>query len=364
MGQVSKIEWTDATWTPIRARRADGKLGVHCEKVSPACKHCYAEKLNKRNLPAHGTGYDFTIANRSNVQIVVDENLLKHPLQWRKPRKIFVCSQTDLFAEFVTYSMIDQVFSTMASCPQHTFQILTKRPERLLQYMSAFRPSPPKDGFITRGGVRHSDSGEGWPIFSPERWPLPNVWLGVTAEDQIWADQRIPYLLKTPAAKRFVSLEPLLGPVDIKWACSRNPLDIGTGFLLRNMLSPGMDKLRPLDWVIAGGESGPGARPSHPDWFRSLRDQCKSAGVAFYFKQHGEWLHQDQHERSPDFPDVVADSANRSPKDGYPESRVYRWPDGLESYRAGKNNAGRLLDGREWNEFPPATVITKREELL
>lgn len=356
MADRSKIEWTDATWTPIRARRRDnGKLGVHCERVSPACKNCYAATLNRRNLPSHGTGLDFTRPNREMVDVFVDEEMLLQPLRWRRGRKIFVCSQTDLFGEFVTDNMIDQVFAVMALCPQHTFQVLTKRPERMREYLTAEIPLSDRAEYVLsqaahtgkivwdpRGSERHNYYGCGQIGDISNRrvlpgWPLPNVWLGVTAENQEWADKRIPLLLETPAAKRFVSVEPMLGEIDL------------TGYV---PAYHGIDERRYLDQVICGGESGSGARPLHPDWARSLRDQCQAAGVPFFFKQWGEfsplkpnpcthWTLIDHGGET--FENTTAWNGRRGQDSETGEEYVYR---------VGKRAAGRLLDGREWNEFP------------
>lgn len=303
MGENSKIEWTDSTWTPIRARRKDtGKVGWHCEKISPACDHCYAAAMNKRSdgLIGIGTALNYAPDSLAKVDIYIDEKMLMAPLRWKKPRKIFVCSMTDIFGEWVTDEMIDGVFAVMALCPQHTFLVLTKRPERMLAYMGS--------------GDRHTPiiaaMNGGWNVGAAAlRWPLPNVWLGVTAENQEWADKRIQLLLQTSAAVRFVSCEPLLGPV---W------IDRGRGFLTGEAHDNAPYRGTRIDWVITGGESGTGARPSHPDWFRSLRDQCQAAGVAYFHKQNGEW----------------------TPVDGQ------------MMYRVGKHHAGRLLDGREWSQFP------------
>jgi protein gp37 len=374
MADKSRIEWTDASWTPIRARRLDtGKVGVHCERVSPACQNCYAATFNRRNLPSHGTGLDFTRPNRDLVEIFVDEDMLMQPLRWKSTRRIFVCSQTDLFGEFVTDDMIDRVFAVMALCPQHTFQVLTKRPERMLKWTQGIDDND--GGWID--GECYRDSlidGEAQNIYcklhqaaDPSEWlavhlPLPNVWLGVTAENQEWADKRIPLLLQTQAAKRFVSVEPMLGPVVLRqyltprtlYVCQRCGEEFGDGEecpsgCLKAQGDPNGDcGDTVLDWVICGGESGHGARPMHPDWARSLRDQCVQAGVPFFFKQWGEWASSGPHNM-----DAVI-----SPTGIVPQRSQVLLGDGVKEgartliTRVGKHAAGRLLDGVEWSQFP------------
>ena len=231
----TKIEWTDETWNPITG----------CKKVSDGCKNCYAERMAKRLAGRYGYPAD------DPFKPTLHEDKLDVPLKWKKPRRIFVCSMGDLFHEDVHRETILRVWKTMAESPQHTFQVLTKRPERMMYILEQWMHPA-----LRLSLVDHT-------------WPLPNVWLGVTAENQETADQRIPILLNTPAAVRFVSCEPLLGPVDLH-----------PGWLLP--ISPTTSK---LNQVIVGGESGPGARPMNPDWARSIRDQCKAAGVPFFMKQ-------------------------------------------------------------------------------
>ncbi len=294
MSDGTHIEWTatvhpdgtispGATWNPIRARRKDGQPnkgggGWHCERVSPGCQHCYAERLNGKRF---GTGLPYNRKSRDLVDIYLDEKALTQPLHWRRPRKIFVCSMTDLFGEWVPDEMIDRVFAVMALSPQHTFQVLTKRPERMREYLSGPRWQAVNGAIWARSGYETPGALE--PLEGT--WPLPNCWLGVSAEDQEQADKRIPELLATPAAVRFVSAEPLLGPVDFSpWlmrVATSGPgwrMSGGTALAIADVV---------LDWVIAGGESGPGARPFGIEWARSVVRQCQAAGVAVFVKQLG-----------------------------------------------------------------------------
>lgn len=228
MGDRSAIEWTDATWNPVTG----------CSKVSPGCAHCYAETLSlrwKRSL------VPWTPANAPQ-NVILHEDRLTLPLRWRAPRMVFVNSMSDLFHDLVPDVFIERVFVTMAAAARHTFQVLTKRPERMQTWVSAHYPDP-----------------------------LPNVWLGTSVENQRWATVRIPALLATPATIRFLSCEPLLGELDL------NP------WLVDN---PGPLEQR-LHWIITGGESGSGFRPCEQEWVRTIRDQCALAGVAFFHKQWG-----------------------------------------------------------------------------
>lgn len=245
----SKIEWTNETWNPVTG----------CTKVSPGCDHCYAERITER---FHGKG--------SFAEVKLHDDRLSAPLRWSKPRMVFVNSMSDLFHDKVPDEFIARVFAVMAVTPQHNYQILSKRHGRMRSLLTS-------DKFRDQcAGI--SDGPLIWTDFT---WPLPNVWLGVSVEDQKRADLRIPALLDTPAAVRFLSCEPLLGPVDL------------SGWLscLSSVVNEETDEWAPgLSWVIVGGESGPGARTMNVEWARALRDQCAKAGVPFFFKQAGSVL--------------------------------------------------------------------------
>ena len=351
MADRTSIEWTDATVNPIRARLvgSDGtaRMGWHCEHVSEGCRHWYAEAMNRDRF---GTGLDYKpghlATHGGEVEIVFADKAIREVLRWRRPRRIFVCSMTDLFADFVPDWMIDRVFAAMALCPQHTFQVLTKRPKRMQAYIdsrttgwqgilaNAFEPGTLQ---ITKNDIERAFGLAQKFSYDPPTptWPLPNVWLGVTAERQQEADERIPILLDTPAAKRFASVEPMLGAMDLTEVAISRP-DLRASVIVDALRGTGGygPRIERLDWVICGGESGPGARPMHPDWVRSLRDQCAAAGTPFLFKQWGEW----------------------GPADDYPsetqEDYDVRGLTEGASIRVGKRAAGRLLDGVVHDAFP------------
>lgn len=346
MGSKTGIEWTEATWNPVRG----------CTRVSEGCRNCYAERVASRfsgpGMPYEGLAQVTPSGPRWTGQVRLVEEHLEDPIRWKKPRRIFVNSMSDLFHEGLSDAQIDRVFAVMAMSPHHTFQVLTKRPERMLEYLTA-----PIGFSLRRKGRVYSTADEmraqlprtqQRQIDTQRReWPLPNVWLGTSAEDQKTADQRIPLLLQTPAAVRFISAEPLLGPIDLTRVAFRdngkNPshwdyecwwLDALAGAQYKGDQNGDVDvEINRLDWVIVGGESGPGARPMHPNWPIAIRDQCQDASVPFFFKQHGGW--------SPD--SVSGEQCGYS---------CHLWPDGAMSYRVGKKRAGRILDGREWSEFP------------
>lgn len=267
MSAQTGIEWCDSTWNPVTG----------CTEVSPGCDHCYAKTFAERwrGTPGHyfERGFD--------VQLRPDK--LDQPLRWRKPRRIFVNSMSDLFHDAVPDEYIAKVFAVMATAGRHTYQVLTKRHARMRSLLNAseFRAEVQRhyDSYLCAPQRRPGG------MFRPShRWPLPNVWLGVSAENQQWADIRIPALLDTPAAVRFISAEPLLGPIDL---ASHLPIDYEHH---HHDGSTTYGRSDGLDWVIVGGESGRGARPMHPDWARSLRDQCQDTCVAFLFKQAGSAL--------------------------------------------------------------------------
>jgi protein gp37 len=358
----TKIEWTDSTWQVTRG----------CTRVSEGCKHCYAERIASRfdgpGKPFEGLIHPKT--NGWNGKVITLPQNLQIPWRWSKGRNIFVNSMSDLFHEDVPFEFIAAVFWVMSVTTRHTYQVLTKRPERMLAFFewlleksdcgwplhhqeagwymteaisdaSDATPEVKALGWTPwREGKRHG----GYDNCGPG-WPYENVWLGVSVEDQATADERIPLLLRCPAAVRFLSCEPLLGPIDLTRIPV--PVDMDEPVARCNVLqasdwtngAAGNN----IDWVIAGGESGPGARPMQPDWARSLRDQCAAGqtstgtSIPFFFKQWGEYLHE---------------TDSRCAKFSPTKSNIHLWPDDFASIRVGKLAAGRLLDGNEHNAIP------------
>lgn len=343
MGDKTNIEWTDATWNPIRG----------CSRVSEGCRNCYAETVaNRFNGP--GLPYEGLIASGGqwNGQIKLVPEQLEQPLRWTRPRKIFVNSMSDLFHENVPFEYIAAVFAVMSVTTRHTYQVLTKRPQRMVEFFQwalqqqdddgAWQPLRPdvfpSDAFFAGDRIfDHFPAWINWQTCGYDNcgpaWPYKNVWLGVSVEDQATADERIPLLLQTPAAVRWISAEPLLGAIDLWWALTRFWPEMVGGFLQRGHFSPGAETLLPIDWVVVGGESGTGARAMHPDWARSLRDQCAAAGVPFLFKQWGEWGFEPYPNRGM-----------------IPYEGVSAGSDVL--FRCGKKKAGRLLDGVLHDGYP------------
>lgn len=317
MGSKTKIEWVinpdgtqGETWNPVSG----------CSKVSDGCQNCYAESMTRR---FDKSWKPWTKANAErNVQLFPGR--LDIPLHWRKPRKVFVCSTSDLFHEEVPWYYIDQVFARMGAARNHTFLVLTKRPRKMRGYFidPGVRERTRKIAQLMGVKVQTDPF---WISADLWKWPLPNVWLGVTAENQATADERIPLLLKTPAAKRFVSIEPMLGPL---------VLDAPGRPWLTTEVDHEEDTK--IEWVIVGGESGPKARPMHPDWARSIRDQCLATDTPFFFKGWGRYV------RTGQLPDDIWRRLEADGKIGHPTDVV-----GL-----GKKAAGRELDGRIWEEMP------------
>lgn len=302
MAETTLIEWSDATWNPITG----------CSVISPGCTNCYAMRLAGTRMKHHHSRAGLTVESKAgpvwNGQVRLNEEWLTQPLRWKRPRMIFVCAHGDLFHESVPDEWIDRVFAVMALAPHHTFQVLTKRAGRMRAYMNEAcgRIADAVMALRRETGIGKGSAIAPLPHITPGRewWTLPNVWLGVSAEDQKRADERIAHLLATPAAVRWVSAEPLLGPVDLtdidyvpfldslRKTPRDNPDDenwpqMRYDALRGHLKGPDDIGLSRLDWVVVGGESGPGARiwPGFEDAARSLRDQCRDAEVAFFMKQ-------------------------------------------------------------------------------
>ena len=355
MAENSKIEWTHHTFNPWRG----------CTKVSPGCANCYAETMSGRNPGTLG------VWGPNGTRVVAAESYWKLPVKWDREareagerRRVFCASLADVFEDWqgpmvntdgfrlfnhlapsedadgnelpdVWLTMADvraRLFKLIDATPNLDWLLLTKRPENIRRMV------PGRSRCASWPDCTHPDC--------EAAHYYPNVWLGTSVENQQTADHRIPHLLRVPAAVRFLSCEPLLGAVDLRqWIANIGEWD-------------GHGEYPPIQWVIVGGESGHGARPMHPGWARSIRDQCQAAGVAFFFKQWGEW--------SPDWHGV-----KRSRGMGQPEywplkmltpagtefdsnaTSAISSPSGTATlHRVGHRAAGRLLDGREWSEFP------------
>lgn len=341
MGATS-IEWTDRTINPIRARhRQSGAVGHFCQKISTECANCYASNFQKRfHMPDFPSGpFDKprTIDDRGcvsiddEIELFFDQSRLDEVLARKKPTKWFWCDMTDVFGAWVPEEWINRCFHVMEHTSQHTHQVLTKRVDRLRDYLN-WRWGPREDG-------------------AGSRIPAKNIWAGVSVGNQATADKRREAFRDTRSAVKFVSYEPAVGPVD--W----------TGWEF-------------VQQIISGGESGPGARPAHPDWHRATRDFCQAHGIAYFFKQWGEWggglfsitsgaetgitrlFHDFNHwvNKASTWVNggTCIDRAGRILKRGADFARARdeaKFPVAV-LHRLGKKAAGRLLDGREWSEFP------------
>lgn len=388
MADKTGIEWTDASWNPV----------VGCSVVSAGCTNCYAMKMAGRlesmvqaHIAKNGGDpgpfyhYEGTIKDTRGGAVwtgkvaLAPERVLTQPLRWKRPRRIFVNSMGDLFHESVPDEWIDQVFAVIALCPQHTFQILTKRSARLRAYFSKDGREEAIDAAFQKLcgqlGINSERVHYGSPFLGCDSGlPLPNVWLGVSVENQAQAEVRIFDLLNTPAALRFLSCEPLLGPVNLTRICLEFKANHFFNCLdgrINKSSGDGVYENSPvfnaaIQWIIAGGESGRDARPVHADWVRALRDHCVVADVPFFFKQWGEWVDDDNlPDQSGDiltyhdhrfgqnrFKSVAFDCAGQTSHDAEMLSGAHR----VRIWKTGKKNAGRLLDGIEWNQFPKGGV--------
>ena len=334
MATQSNIEWTDCTWNPV----------IGCRHVAEGCRHCYAETMSKR-LAAMGQRDYASILTKDgtfNGKAITRPATLAEPLHWKKPRMVFVNSMSDLFHEDVPFEFIAAVFGVMAACPQHTFQVLTKRPERALEFFEWIKTAPISEPF-ERGGKQFgvpreltvcsmqleaeaetdADRASFGSIYemagavvaiNKPAWPLKNVWLGVSAAAQLDADKLVPIVLKCPAAVRFVSAEPLIREV----------------FLQQNWINALLCQAcgtKALDWVIVGGESGPGARPCDVAWIRSIVEQCKAAGVPVFVKQLGSNSQEQFGGSGALRPRLKSRNIKGGDPDEWPEDlRVREWP--------------------------------------
>ncbi|MBO0872638.1 MAG: phage Gp37/Gp68 family protein [Pseudonocardia sp.] len=414
---TTRISWADETWNPVTG----------CSKASPGCDFCYAERGHRR----------FNTQPFTTVQLHPDR--LDKPLRWRKPRVIFVNSTSDLFHPHIPDDYIARVFAVMALTPRHAYPVLTKRHARMASLLAntdfARQVAEEATEIISRTPLRMHNriSTDGWRVertavgnlWHPT-WPLPNVWLGVSAENQHWADIRLPHLMRTPAAVRFVSYEPALGPVDLSSYLPRTQhqsdadaelderlnatlaeldaaiaarLDLRAGLTAiigadaasqtatdsRSATdphcSPAMHAGPWLDWVIAGGESGPSARPMAPAWPRQVRDQCIAANVPFHFKQWGEYAPAVLY----DAPEFSGGRAYNHPRGGCACAATIRIPGPSGTLRSattrlmqpgertrgtvmldhdtiavrvGTKASGNELDGRTWLQFPACAPDT------
>lgn len=337
MAENSKISWCDTTWNPLAG----------CTRASAGCDHCYAAVMSLRleamakadiaigkNLGRKEKYLGVATKNKVGVpvfngKINLDYETLDEPKRWKRPRKVFVNSMSDLFHKDVPFSFVARVFAVMQITAQHTYQVLTKRPKRMLFFQREYYPN-------------------GFPA---------NVWVGTSVEDQETADLRIPHLLKVEAVVRFLSMEPLLGKVLLddgqnSWlTCDGRNRKANEGECCESYAMMG-ECFHGIDWVIVGGESGPNARPMHPDWARSIRDQCVAGGVPFHFKQWGEWLPSAWSSEPTGQRELCLNSKGDFVYAQVGHAVGLRMPDDVLVRKVGKHNAGRLLDGREWNQFP------------
>ncbi|MCK4640417.1 MAG: phage Gp37/Gp68 family protein [Candidatus Marinimicrobia bacterium] len=388
---MTKIEWTDKSLNHIAG----------CTKKSEGCLNCYSEKMSVRqagmekkriregrnDIEPHYANVITAGRFNNHIHVRADWDRLMKPLQWKKPKMIFVNSMADTFHPDVPDEYIDSLWLMMALCSSiqrykndnmdepvgephgHCFQILTKRPERMQKYLTERCLSEIIQDATDKLFGEGMGEWEDWVHWNIENHKvLPNVWLGVSVENQKTADERIPWLLKTPASVRFISAEPLLeyiNFINLKGKKDSNTLSIDAtiGKVIHNDFTFTSEKINKLDQIIVGGESGSNARPMHPDWVRSIRDQCEKAGIAFFFKQWGAWCPGkatgedcEHFKNSYRFPNGEIVSLPR-----YGNHECYQWKTGefkkwatgeLVSFKTGKKKAGNVLDGKIYEEYP------------
>ncbi|MFA6400904.1 MAG: phage Gp37/Gp68 family protein [Salinivirgaceae bacterium] len=342
----TKIEWTNETWNPI----------IGCSPVSPGCKNCYAEKmafrLGSMKLERCISALNYSVVvnwktKKWNGKTQFVSQAIEKPLSWRKPRMIFVCSMGDLFHESVPFEWIDKVMAVIACTPQHTYQILTKRPHRMAEYFNQGKEmliARWEDAVYELGLCDKNDDPDAAACHVNNRadreWPLKNIWLGVTAENQEMVNKRVPFLLNIPAAIRFVSVEPMLGAVDLS-------IYMATGWT-----EPPYDDI--INWVICGGESGINARPVNHNWVENLKNQCNKYETCLFFKQWGEWIPVNE---------VPKSWGNQADLKG-----THRWVNEIDgkdtgtrpghmTIRVGKKKAGCTLNGKEYKQFPNTATV-------
>ncbi len=340
MGDKSKIEWTDATWNPTSG----------CTKVSDGCKFCYAERVFPRsygnNIATKDDGVPpSTALDKTRKRVFSDVwmhwDRLDQPIRWKKPRRIFVDSMSDLFHENIPQAFIDKVFLVMLAAPQHTYQILTKRPYRMYRYITDgvehsriagaldwLREKHPKLASASSLGILPDVDGAA--EFS---WVAPQIQLGISCENQDTFEDRFQWLVQTPATHRFLSLEPLLAPIKLglTGTCPKAWYEF-------------------VDQVIVGGESGPRARPMHPDWVRSIRDECLDIGVPFFFKQWGQYAMASQQAIAFDKAMCTHGKVAEFKREALAKACSCKQWEGIAA--VGKKKSGRVLDDTTWTEFP------------
>jgi protein gp37 len=343
----TSIEWTEFSWNPIRARRkSDGKPGWYCQRISPGCTHCYAAAMNRWR----GNGADYTIPALDQVELYLDEDALLEPLRWRKPRNIFVCSMTDLYADFVPELWLRAIYAVMALSRRHTYMVLTKRPQRRLEFLTRFETAAEWATYLSE-----IDDADGYAIYFSEDgecavanaingvlvpecnvgWPLHNVREGTSICTQKEADELIPITLQTPAALRWLSMEPLLERVEISgwlrpsFRCCQSD---GRPETLRAVADIARAAYKQeggalIDWVVVGGESGPRARETDISALRSVVQQCQAATIPVFVKQMGRRAFSPPGEGSLKTFLPCFDARGGNPEDWPEDLRVRQFPE-------------------------------------